>query len=79
MQRAEVLATVLDANESNWQDFAVCAQIDPELHYPDKGQSTREAKKICLSCDVSSFCLAYALENDEKFGVWGGLSEFERR
>ena len=45
----------------------------------EKGGSTREAKRVCLSCDVRSECLEYALAHDERFGIWGGLSERERR
>ncbi len=65
--------------EEEWQDRALCAQTDPEAFFPEKGGSTREAKKICLSCEVRVECLEYALENDERFGIWGGLSERERR
>jgi WhiB family redox-sensing transcriptional regulator len=62
-----------------WQADALCAQTDPEAFFPEKGGSTREAKKICQQCDVRSECLDYALANDERFGIWGGLSERERR
>jgi WhiB family redox-sensing transcriptional regulator len=62
-----------------WQDQALCAQTDPEAFFPEKGGSTREAKKICLGCEVRSECLEYALAHDERFGIWGGLSERERR
>ncbi len=62
-----------------WQERALCAQTDPEAFFPEKGGSTREAKKVCLSCDVRGECLEYALSNDERFGIWGGLSERERR
>ncbi|MCU1437168.1 MAG: whiB [Naasia sp.] len=62
-----------------WQADALCAQTDPEAFFPEKGGSTREAKKICTSCEVRSQCLEYALQNDERFGIWGGLSERERR
>jgi WhiB family redox-sensing transcriptional regulator len=62
-----------------WQDRALCAQTDPEAFFPEKGGSTREAKKICLGCEVRSECLEYALAHDERFGIWGGLSERERR
>jgi len=62
-----------------WQADALCAQTDPEAFFPEKGGSTREAKKICQQCEVSSECLEYALANDERFGIWGGLSERERR
>lgn len=58
---------------------ALCAQTDPEIFFPEKGGSTREAKKICAGCEVRAECLAYALNNDERFGIWGGLSERERR
>jgi WhiB family redox-sensing transcriptional regulator len=62
-----------------WQTDALCAQTDPEAFFPEKGGSTRDAKRICSSCDVRSECLEYALQNDERFGIWGGLSERERR
>jgi WhiB family redox-sensing transcriptional regulator len=62
-----------------WQDRALCAQTDPEAFFPEKGGSTREAKKICQSCEVRTECLEYALAHDERFGIWGGLSERERR
>lgn len=68
-----------DAEELSWQERALCAQTDPEAFFPEKGGSTREAKKICLSCEVREECLQYALEHDERFGIWGGLSERERR
>ena len=62
-----------------WQERALCAQTDPEAFFPEKGGSTREAKKVCVGCEVRSECLEYALSNDERFGIWGGLSERERR
>ncbi len=62
-----------------WQDRALCAQTDPEAFFPEKGGSTREAKRICVGCEVKAECLDYALANDERFGIWGGLSERERR
>ena len=65
--------------ELSWQERALCAQTDPEAFFPEKGGSTREAKRVCSSCEVKVDCLEYALENDERFGIWGGLSERERR
>lgn len=65
--------------DDQWQERALCAQTDPEAFFPEKGGSTREAKRICLGCDVRDACLEYALANDERFGIWGGLSERERR
>jgi WhiB family redox-sensing transcriptional regulator len=85
-QRAETdrlllaLRTALFGDQDeDWRDQAICAQIDPDLFFPEKGGSSREAKKICLSCTVREECLAFALENEERFGVFGGLSERERR
>ena len=70
----------LDVEEElRWQDRALCAQTDPEAFFPEKGGSTREAKRICTTCPVRDECLEYALGNDERFGIWGGLSERERR
>ena len=51
----------------------------PRVVLPREGGSTREAKKVCLTCEVRGECLEYALMNDERFGIWGGLSERERR
>ena len=62
-----------------WQERALCAQTDPEAFFPEKGGSTREAKRVCTGCEVRAECLEYALEHDERFGIWGGLSERERR
>jgi WhiB family redox-sensing transcriptional regulator len=79
------LATVIsifaavDEGPLGWQERALCAQTDPEAFFPEKGGSTREAKKVCTSCEVRRECLEYALANDERFGIWGGLSERERR
>lgn len=68
-----------DEEEQEWQERALCAQTDPEAFFPEKGGSTREAKKICVGCEVKDECLEYALANDERFGIWGGMSERERR
>ena len=67
------------AQELDWRERALCAQTDPEAFFPEKGGSTREAKRTCLACDVRVECLEYALANDERFGIWGGMSERERR
>lgn len=67
------------ADGTAWQELARCAETDPESYFPEKGGSTRQAKKTCRSCEVRIDCLAYALAHDERFGIWGGLSERERR
>ena len=63
----------------SWQDDGACLGADPDLFFPERGESTREAKEICRGCDVREVCLEYALTAGEKFGIWGGLSERERR
>lgn len=72
-------STDTDSEEASWQERALCAQTDPEAFFPEKGGSTREAKKVCVGCEVRAECLEYALAHDERFGIWGGLSERERR
>lgn len=62
-----------------WQDDALCAQTDPESHFPGKGETARRAKKTCAGCDVRETCLEYAMSNQEEWGVWGGTSPQERR
>jgi len=64
-----------------WMQYALCARVDPELFFPEKGGSPRAAKRICRVCPVCAECLAYVigLGHEERFGVWGGLSERERR
>jgi WhiB family redox-sensing transcriptional regulator len=76
---AGLLGIGLEADAQSWQEQALCAETDPEAFFPEKGGSTREAKKICTGCEVKAQCLEYALANDERFGIWGGLSERERR
>jgi len=68
-----------DGEREPWMNDAACANTDPELWFPNKGESTLPAKRICATCDVTEQCLRYALANNQKFGVWGGLSELERR
>jgi WhiB family redox-sensing transcriptional regulator len=65
--------------DESWRLDALCAETDPEAFFPEKGGSTREAKRVCVGCSVRMECLEFALANDERFGIWGGLSERERR
>jgi WhiB family redox-sensing transcriptional regulator len=64
----------------------LCAQTDPELFFPAAAEGTRvgdrrraEAKRICALCPVISECLAWALGSGEDYGIWGGMTEGERR
>ena len=67
------------AEDRSWQDQANCLGVDPDLFFPERGASTREAKEVCRGCVVREQCLEFALTNGEKFGIWGGMSERERR
>lgn len=66
-----------------WVEAAVCAQTDPEEFFPEKGERTAAAKKVCFSCPVRVQCLEYAMAAEtaesDRFGIWGGLTARERR
>ena len=62
-----------------WMADALCAQVDTELFFPEKGASSREARKVCVKCPVRKECLEFSMSTGERFGVWGGKSERERR
>jgi WhiB family transcriptional regulator, redox-sensing transcriptional regulator len=63
-----------------WQDLAACLGIeDPDIFFPERGGSSRAAKGVCALCPVRSACLRYSVEIREKFGIWGGTGERERR
>ncbi len=66
-------------SDQSWQSRANCMGVDPELFFPERGSSTREAKEVCRGCVVRTDCLEFAIANGEKFGIWGGMSERERR
>ena len=70
-------ALVLD--RLSWQEFANCSGADQDLFFPERGASTRKAKAICAACSVKEECLEFAITQGERFGIWGGLSERERR
>lgn len=73
------MTMAIDRDDTTWQDYANCLGVDPDLFFPERGASTREAKEVCRGCVVLEECLEFALTNSEKFGIWGGMSERERR
>ncbi len=75
----EEIADPTESQKEQWWDLANCLGVEPNLFYPERGASTREAKEVCRGCAVRDNCLEYAIDNGEKFGIWGGLSERERR
>jgi WhiB family redox-sensing transcriptional regulator len=65
---------------NSWRAQAHCACVpDPEIFFPDRNASADEALAICGGCPVMFACRAYAIEHQERDGVWGGLTESERR
>lgn len=75
----DALAEMLGDDRLAWQSQANCQGLDPDLFFPERGASTREAKTVCGDCAVKGDCLEWALAAGEKFGIWGGTSERERR
>ncbi|MBT1162860.1 WhiB family transcriptional regulator [Bifidobacterium sp. SO1] len=69
-------------HNAHWRDKAACAREDPELFFPTGGlyqpDRVAKAKKICTSCPVVDECLSYAMDHNELFGIWGGLTEKQR-
>lgn len=74
----ELLGDLMNADR-DWQERANCLGVEPDLFFPERGASTKEAKTVCHGCEVRLECLDYALRHGEKFGIWGGQSERERR
>lgn len=66
-------------NTEPWVKDAACARVGGDVWFPAKGEPTADAKAICRDCPVRLACLQYAIDNHQRFGVWGGLSERERR
>jgi len=68
----------------DWRNTAACRDVDPELFFPvgTTGPALLqidEAKAVCRTCNVTDECLSWAIESGQDSGVWGGLSEDERR
>lgn len=63
----------------DWMRQGACVGVDPDLFFPERGRSTEPAKQVCRGCPVQSHCLDHAMTENEHFGIWGGLSERERR
>lgn len=72
-----IIAEVLMPPE--WTKKALCAEVDPNIFFPEIGEDVAKVKRICKACDVKEECLKFSLDNDERFGIWGGLSEINRR
>lgn len=62
-----------------WMEMAACRGADPDLFHPQRGEDVEPAKAFCRECPVRADCLRHALVNCERYGVWGGTSERDRR
>ena len=70
------------ARPEGWMALGLCGQTDPDAFFPVPGGqngATGQAKQVCSRCEVSQQCLTFALENDMRYGIWGGKSAYERR
>ncbi len=76
--RVSPLPGLARARPPAWAERALCAQADPDLWFPDRGDSARPAQKVCARCPVRVPCLAYALAIGEPNGIWGGLTSRQR-
>jgi WhiB family transcriptional regulator, redox-sensing transcriptional regulator len=70
---------MVDLDERPWAAYAACRSADPEIFFAGTDTASFEAVKICRSCPVQDQCLAWALDNRVRYGVWGGLTERQRR
>jgi len=63
----------------DWVSTAACRGMDPNVFFPERGRPLSDIRAICAGCPASDECLEYALANNEHHGVWGGMSERQRR
>lgn len=73
-------STAASAVSSTWQARAACRGLDPEMFFPAPGESPAAAKAVCATCPVRTQCATAAtFDRAERHGVWGGLTERDRR
>mgnify|MGYP001250654885 FL=1 len=65
--------------DKDWSNRAMCKNLETEVFFPSRGEAVTPIKIICKSCPVVKPCLEYAMKSGEKFGIWGGTSERDRR
>jgi WhiB family redox-sensing transcriptional regulator len=80
IQTGTVAAVALapTAADPNWRMRALCAEVDPELFFPEPGGPVQAAVAVCRRCPVQERCLEWALDSNERFGIWGGATEQQR-
>lgn len=79
LDRRRRLAGLRDEDPRDWRTRALCVGLDPAVFFPGRGESHAEARAVCDACPVDDDCLDFAIASGEKFGIWGGISERERR
>jgi WhiB family redox-sensing transcriptional regulator len=81
---ARASAEMITIPDRDWRLLAACRHLDPELFFPVSASGSSldqitQAKAICAGCPVQPRCLAFALDTRQRHGVWGGMTELERR
>ena len=66
------------STRDTWRQAAACRGYEASTFYPETAEAAGVAKQICAGCKVRAMCLETALRNQERYGVWGGLTERER-
>lgn len=74
-----LLAAMDNGDGTGWMGYALCVQVDPDLHFPEQGENARAAKRVCAQCFVRDECREYAVADPSLEGVWGGTTLLERR
>ena len=64
---------------TRWRELAACRGTDLAVFFPERGESAGPARQVCAACPVRQPCLDYAITNRITHGIWGGLTERERR
>ena len=69
----------MNLDRPDWHALGACRGLDTSLFFPGQGESVAEAKAVCAGCTVRVECADYALDSGQRFGIWGGTSERDRR
>lgn len=71
--------TTLSEPPTNWMNKAACRGANTNMFYPNPGEPSTPARQICDTCPVAVECLEYAINNGERYGIWGGTPVRKRR
>lgn len=78
---AQMMRFISELTQWSWMDSAACANADPEMFFPVPGDEAmnRKARAFCDHCPVREECLQFSLDTREMYGIWGGLSDRDRK